>query len=66
MIRFPARYVAVAASLVCSFTAIRFLGGAAAAVRPSERYWVHATWVFLVVVLLSMQWWFFWSYRDVA
>jgi hypothetical protein len=58
-------YVAVAASLVCSFAAVRLLGGAAAAIRPDRRYWVHATFVLALVFLVTNQWWFFWSYRDV-
>ena len=58
-------YVAVAASLVCSFAAIRLLGGVAAAIPRNGRYWVHATWVFMTIFLISIQWWFFWSYRDI-
>ena len=58
-------YVAVAASLICSFSAVRLLGGAAPALRPEVRYWVHAVWVLMLMFLLSVQWWFFWSYRDV-
>jgi len=58
-------YVAVAASLICSFVAVRVLGAAAAVLRPGERYWVHAAWVFLVLCILSVQWWLFWSYHDV-
>lgn len=58
-------YVAVAASLICSFVAVRLLGGIAAALRPGARYWLHAAWLFMMFGTLSVQWWFFWSYRDV-
>ncbi len=58
-------YVAVAASLVCSFSAARLLGGVTATLRPERRYWVHATWVFSVVFGISLAWWLFWSYREV-
>jgi len=58
-------YVAVAASLICSFAAVRLLGGAAPALRPEVRCWVHAAWVLMLLFLLSVQWWFFWSFRDV-
>ena len=58
-------YVAVAASLICSFAAVRLLGGVAPTLRPEVRYWVHAAWVLFLLFLLSIQWWFFWAYRDV-
>jgi hypothetical protein len=58
-------YIAVAASLICSFVAVRILGGVAAVLRSGERYWVHAAWIFLQLWLLSVQWWLFWAYRDV-
>ena len=58
-------YVAVAASLVCSFAAIRLLGGVAAVIPRNGRYWVHTTWVFMIIFFISIQWWFFWSYRDI-
>ena len=58
-------YVAVAASLVCSFVAVRLLGGLGAVLQPGRRYWVHATWVFGCLFGISLFWWLFWSYREV-
>jgi hypothetical protein len=58
-------YVAVAASLVCSFAAARVLGGLAAVLRPDSRYWVHAVWVVNVLFGICLAWWLFWSYREV-
>jgi hypothetical protein len=58
-------YVAVAVSLVCSFAAVRLLGGLAAVLDPDRRYWVHATWVFGGLYGLSLSWWTFWSNREV-
>lgn len=58
-------YVAVAASLVCSFSAARVLGGVTATLRPERRYWIHTTWVFSVLFGISLAWWLFWSYREV-
>jgi hypothetical protein len=58
-------YVAVAASLLCSFTAARLLGGIAAAFQPGPRYWIHAGWVCLAVVSVTTNWWLFWSYHEV-
>ncbi len=58
-------YVAVAASLVCSFAAARVLGGIAATLQRERRYWVHATWAFSILFGISLAWWIFWSYREV-
>lgn len=58
-------YVAVAASLICSFAAARLLGGLAAVLRPDPRYWVHAAWVVNILFGLCLAWWLFWSYREV-
>ncbi len=58
-------YIAVAASLICSFVAIHLLGSVAAVLRPGARYWVHAVWVFTTLGNLSVQWWLFWSFHDV-
>ena len=58
-------YIAVAASLVCSFVVVRLLGGIAAAFQPESRYWVHAIWVCLGIFLISLNWWLFWSYQEV-
>ena len=58
-------YIAVAASLVCSFAALRLLGGVADAFQPGRRYWVHTSWIFLLVFLITLNWWLFWSYREV-
>lgn len=59
-------YVAVAASLVCSFAAAHLLGGLAAVLRPDRRYWVHAIWVANIIFGICLAWWFFWSYREVG
>lgn len=58
-------YVAVAASLICSFAAVRLLGGVTTALRPESRYWIHALWIFMMVFQLSTQWWLFWAYHDI-
>ena len=58
-------YVAVAASLVCSFTAARLLGGLTDILQAERRYWVHAAWVFSQLFGIAFGWWLFWSYREV-
>lgn len=37
----------------------------AAAFQPESRSWVHASWVCLGIFLISLTWWFFWSYQEV-
>jgi len=58
-------YVAVAASLVCSFAAARLLGGLTSTLQAERRYWVHSAWAFSVLFGISLAWWLFWSYREV-
>jgi hypothetical protein len=48
-----------------SFVALRLLGGIAPALDRDRRYWVHATWIFLGVFSITLNWWLFWSYREV-
>jgi len=31
-----------------------------------RRYWVHATWVFSLVLVAALQWWSFWAWRHVV
>jgi len=59
-------YLAIAFSLVFSFTVLRLVGGLPHATRPGRIYWVHLT--FLSAGLLNIVGWFwaFWSYRDVT
>jgi len=58
-------YVAVAASLLCSFAAARLMGGLTVAFDAERRYWIHAAWVCSQLFGIAFGWWLFWSYREV-
>jgi hypothetical protein len=58
-------YVAVAFSLVFSYTALRLVGGLPSALEGSRRYWVHATLVVGQLFSTAAVFWLFWSFRDV-
>jgi len=59
-------YLAIAFSLVFSFSGMRLVAGLPHAVQPGRRYWVHVclvAWQLLVTVNIF---WAFWSFRDVT
>jgi hypothetical protein len=57
-------YLAIAFSLVFSFTALRLVSGLPYALDPERRYFVHAFHVFLLLVITPTIFWGFWSFRD--
>lgn len=60
-------YLGVLISIVLSFGIIRLLDGIpfAFARGRGRGYWVHATWVVLILWLHVQYWWAFWSYKEV-
>ena len=58
-------YLAIALSLIFSFSAMRLVGGLPHALDPDRRYWLHVCWVLILLVGIAGQFWIFWSYRDV-
>ncbi len=57
-------YVAIAFSLVFSFSAMRLLSGLPYAIRPGKRYWVHLAFVLIHLLGTSLSFWAFWGLRD--
>lgn len=57
-------YLAIAFSLVFSFSAMRLLSGLPYAIRPGARYWVHLSFVLIHLLGTSLSFWIFWAYRD--
>ena len=57
-------YLAIAFSLVCSFTALRLLAGLPHAAQPGRRYWVHFSFACAQLLVTVVVFWIFWSYRD--
>lgn len=57
-------YLAIAFSLVFSFSAKRLLAGLPFAMQAERRYGVHLTLSCLQLVATVMIFWLFWSFRD--
>ena len=58
-------YVAIAFTLVFSYTAVRLIGGLPAALESSRRYWVHSALVAGQLFSTAGIFWIFWSFREV-
>ena len=59
-------YVSVAIALLNALVVGRLLSALASAMDRERRYWVHAAWVFALILVAALQWWGFWGWRDVA
>jgi hypothetical protein len=59
-------YLAIAFSLVFSFSGLRLIAGLPYAVQPSRRYWIHFCFVCLQLLATVMVFWNFWVFRDVT
>ncbi len=44
----------------------RLLSGLSPALDHRRRYWVHAAWIFALLLIAALQWWGFWGARNVA
>jgi hypothetical protein len=58
-------YLAIAYSLVVSFTVLRALSGLPHASSAGRLYWVHLTWICLVLGAAFQYFWGFWAFRNV-
>lgn len=59
-------YLAIAFSLIFSFSAMRLVGGIPHAVQRGRRYWVHLCFVLWQLLITVFIFWAFWSFRDVS
>ena len=59
-------YLAIAFSLVYSLAALRLLGGLPSALAPGRRSFVHLILTLVMLSLVAISFWTFWSLRDVA
>jgi hypothetical protein len=57
-------YIAIAFSLVQSFTVLRALSGIPHAIQRARRYWVHMTWLGSTLATVLFTFWTFWWNRD--
>ena len=59
-------YLAIAFSLVFSFTAMRLISGLPHAFDRERRYWIHLFYVGFNLFLTTAAFWAFWNFRDVS
>jgi hypothetical protein len=59
-------YLAIAFSLLFSFTAMRLIHGLPSILDPERRYPVHVGFVLIQLFGTAAVFWAFWSYRDVT
>jgi hypothetical protein len=58
-------YLAIAFSLLFSFSAMRLVAGLPHALLSGRRYWVHSCLVALQLILTVQVFWLFWNFRNV-
>jgi hypothetical protein len=58
-------YLAIAFSLLFSFSVMRLIGGLPHALNPDRRYWIHLCLVLIQLTGTAVVFWAFWSYREV-
>jgi hypothetical protein len=58
-------YVSVALALLNALTVGLLLSGVTPVMEYGRRYWVHAAWLFTLVLVAVLQWWSFWAWRQV-
>jgi hypothetical protein len=58
-------YIAIAFSMVISFTALRALSGVPHAIQAGKRYWVHLAWLVSTLASVLLTFWIFWWNRGV-
>ena len=57
-------YLAIAVSLILSFTTARYLGGLPSLIGGAGRYWVCVLWALQSLVNVFMYWWTFWTWNE--
>ena len=58
-------YISVAISIVLSLSVAQILVNLRAVFRRDIRYWVHASWVIILIYIHIIVWWGFWAYQEV-
>jgi hypothetical protein len=58
-------FISVAASLVLSFGAMRYLSGAQSLANGRRTYWVMTLWAIQGLLNITIAWWSFWDFSAV-
>jgi len=59
-------FLSVAISIVLALSAGQILTNLREVFDPSRRYWVHALYVFQILLIHILNWWSLWAYRDIS
>lgn len=56
----------VMVSMVLALALAQLLRGATEIATNPNRYWVHSTWVLVLIILVIQTWWAFWDWNSYA
>ena len=59
-------YLAIAFSIIFSFSAMRLVSGLPHALRADRRYWIHTTFVALQLITTVVVFWNYWNFASYA
>jgi len=59
-------FIMVMVSLILALALAQALRGATELVTSTKRYWVHAVWLFSIVLLILFTWWSYWDWNTVS
>ena len=59
-------YLMVMVSMVLALALAQLLRGATEIFTNPNRYWVHSTWVLVLIFLVIQTWWAFWDWNSLA
>ena len=58
-------YISVAVALVIALIVGRLVGAIPIVLESQRRYWIHAGWVAVMLLVVVMQWWTIWNLKEV-
>jgi hypothetical protein len=59
-------YVSVAIALMYAIAVGRLLGGLSISMTESRRYWIHTTWIVVLLLVSVAAWWAMWRGNEVT
>ena len=59
-------FIMVMVSLILALALAQALRGATELVTSTKRYWVHAVWLFSIILLILFTWWSYWDWNVVS
>jgi len=59
-------FIMVMVSLILALGLAQALRGATEIVTSQKRYWVHAVWLFNIILMILLTWWSYWDWNTVS